>query len=69
MSIFKRHGHHTGADEGSAQTVKDPVCGMQISPDAAAEHREAAGHTYYFCSPQCATTFDADPDRYLGAGA
>nr|WP_230989787.1 YHS domain-containing protein [Streptomyces luteolifulvus] len=42
---------------------------MQISPDAAAEHREAAGHTYYFCSPQCATTFDADPDRYLGAGA
>ncbi|MGE5156383.1 MAG: YHS domain-containing protein [Betaproteobacteria bacterium] len=22
------------------------------------------GAAYYFCSPHCAATFDADPDRY-----
>ncbi|MFF4550735.1 heavy metal translocating P-type ATPase [Streptomyces sp. NPDC001435] len=50
-------------------TVTDPVCGMSISPDAAAEQRELDGHTYHFCSQQCASTFDADPARYVRAGA
>jgi P-type Cu+ transporter len=42
----------------------DPVCGMTISPAAAAASREVGGTTFYFCSVQCANTFDADPDRY-----
>jgi len=60
MSI-RRHHHHDASAETA--TVTDPVCGMSISPDAAAEQRKVDSQTYYFCSRQCASTFDAGPDR------
>jgi Cu+-exporting ATPase len=41
----------------------DPVCGMHISPDTAAAHRDTDQGTVYFCSPHCAATFDANPHR------
>ncbi|MHB9857537.1 heavy metal translocating P-type ATPase [Streptomyces sp. YIM S03343] len=63
------NGHHGHDISAGTTTVTDPVCGMSISPDAAAEQREMDGHTYYFCSRQCATIFDGDPARYIGAGA
>ncbi|MFF4576601.1 heavy metal translocating P-type ATPase [Streptomyces sp. NPDC001410] len=63
-----RHHRHHDSSAGTA-TVTDPVCGMSISADAAPERRELDGRTYYFCSRQCATTFDADPARYISAGA
>ncbi len=44
--------------------VKDPICGMEIEPEAAAARRSHMGHTFYFCSTQCADTFDADPHKY-----
>lgn len=44
--------------------AKDPVCGMEIDPQSAAAKREHMGNTYYFCSDQCATTFDGDPHKY-----
>ncbi|HEX6758507.1 MAG TPA: YHS domain-containing protein, partial [Propionibacteriaceae bacterium] len=50
-------------------TTIDPVCGMTINPDAAAASREVDGVNYYFCSPHCAATFDADPARYTTASA
>lgn len=43
---------------------KDPVCGMQVNPSQAAAQRSYQGHTYYFCSPSCAATFDREPKRY-----
>ncbi|MFF7643955.1 heavy metal translocating P-type ATPase [Streptomyces canus] len=58
-----RHGHHT-PDQPLPEPLKDPVCGMPITPEGAAEQRELDGHTYSFCSTQCATAFDADPLRY-----
>ncbi|HVK03058.1 MAG TPA: heavy metal translocating P-type ATPase [Armatimonadaceae bacterium] len=52
-----------------AKTVKDPVCGMEIDPAAAAGESRHGGATYYFCSDACKRTFDADPARYApGAG-
>ncbi|HYL23705.1 MAG TPA: YHS domain-containing protein, partial [Burkholderiales bacterium] len=42
----------------------DPVCGMKVEPATAAAETEHDGHTYYFCSKQCATRFQADPDKY-----
>ena len=45
-------------------SVKDPVCGMSIDSESAKARREVKGQTHYFCSSVCATTFDADPDRY-----
>jgi len=61
MSI-RRHNHHQSHDAAAALT--DPVCGMAISPESAAESREADGHTYHLCSAGCAAAFDADTPRY-----
>jgi YHS domain-containing protein len=44
--------------------VKDPVCGMTINSESAKARRDVKGQTYYFCSSECAASFDTDPDRY-----
>jgi YHS domain-containing protein len=50
--------------------VLDPVCRMRIHRFYAAAQMEHAGHTYYFCIPECKQKFAADPEKYLGgAGA
>lgn len=45
---------------------KDPVCGMDVDPATAAGKSEYKGQTYYFCSPGCKKSFDADPEKYIG---
>lgn len=45
---------------------KDPVCGMDVDPKTAAGESEYNGETYYFCSPGCKKSFDADPEKYIG---
>ncbi|MFO0842312.1 MAG: YHS domain-containing protein [Gemmataceae bacterium] len=47
-----------------AVTAADPVCGMEVAPEAAAAKRSAGGQTYLFCSTACAERFDADPVKY-----
>src|SRR5512138_3901263 len=49
-----------------ANTVHDPVCGMDIDPATAAGTSEYKGQTYYFCSPGCKKSFDKDPEKYVG---
>ncbi len=50
--------------------VKDPVCGMDVNPDSAADKYEHEGATYFFCNPGCLEKFRAQPARYLsGASA
>ena len=46
--------------------VKDPVCGMTISPETAAGKSEFKGEDYYFCSPVCKEKFDANPAEFAG---
>ena len=48
---------------------KDPVCGMEVSPESAAGISELHGKTYYFCSLECKEAFDQEPERYLGQTA
>lgn len=48
---------------------RDPVCGMEVSPDNAAARVEHEGHEHLFCSTGCADKFRADPDTYLSGGA
>jgi YHS domain-containing protein len=43
---------------------KDVVCGMQVDPAKAAGSSEYNGRTYYFCSTECKSKFDADPARF-----
>ncbi len=47
-----------------ADTVKDPVCGMEIRPQDAAASEEHDGQTFYFCSTACRDAFRQDPHRY-----
>jgi YHS domain-containing protein len=47
-------------------SVKDPVCGMLVDPKTAPAKSEYKGQTYYFCAPGCKTSFDKDPEKYLG---
>lgn len=51
--------------EGSAGMERDPVCGMQLLPQAAAAERSLDGRRYLFCSASCATRFDSDPRAYM----
>jgi len=47
--------------------VKDPVCGMEVAPERAADHVDHHGTAYDFCSKGCAAKFRADPGRFLAA--
>ena len=43
----------------------DPVCGMNVDEDSAQWHSEHQGETYYFCSPGCQKSFEAEPEKFL----
>lgn len=44
---------------------KDPVCGMLVRAEEAAEQRVIQGKTYYFCSAACVAKFDQAPQQYV----
>lgn len=44
--------------------AKDPVCGMEVDPADAAATVEHGGQVYYFCSQDCADSFQDDPESY-----
>jgi Cu+-exporting ATPase len=52
----------------SATVVKDPVCGMSVSPATAKHRLEHAGKFHYFCCGHCAEKFRASPEKYLATG-
>ena len=73
-SAADRQSHHrpgVGDDraQGTEAITVDPVCGMRVDPATAAERRDTASGSYFFCSAQCAAAFDADPDRYRTTAA
>ncbi len=62
------HHHHDHHHATGGETIRDPVCGMQVSAES--EHRlEHGGTTYRFCSARCLEKFQAAPESYLGAQA
>lgn len=48
-------------------TLRDPVCGMSVSPVTAVTSTEYEGTTYHFCSEDCYRTFSEDPAQYVNA--
>lgn len=44
--------------------AKDPVCGMEVDPDAAAASFEYEGKTYYFCAEACKEKFENEPKKF-----
>jgi YHS domain-containing protein len=57
-------GHNTGA---AVATAVDPVCGMSVDPEHAADHRHYDAAEYFFCSAGCAVAFDDSPVTYAPA--
>lgn len=65
-------------EAGSSSTVPsvekqalagDPVCGMQVDPQAAVGSFDYQGKSYFFCSQSCLEKFRANPEKYLTPGA
>lgn len=44
---------------------RDPVCGMMFDPEDAVDEVEFGGETYYFCSEECLTKFELNPQSYV----
>jgi len=63
------HPAHNGraavpkAPSASAETARDPICGMLVTK-ASALTLQVGGRTHYFCSEGCRRTFEA-PDEEL----
>ena len=61
---------HTRPAEGPVlQEAVDPVCGMTVAVEAAAERVVHDGATVVFCSAHCRARFEAEPERYAGTRA
>lgn len=65
------HGHSCCSTHKTSvaapQSVRDPVCGMQVDPATTAHHATHAGVEYHFCSARCREKFVADPARYVSS--
>ncbi len=73
MDMPHRHdhgapAHHHPPSAPPAPGLKDPVCGMAVTPQSG-HHVEHAGRPYYFCSAKCRAKFVAEPERFAGAAA
>ena len=44
----------------------DPVCMMQVDPQADHPTFTYRMRTYHFCADSCRRTFEKNPDNYLG---
>jgi Cu+-exporting ATPase len=53
-------------DVPAGETVRDPVCGMNVDPKAAVHSDSYGGQTYYFCGKSCIDKFRGDPGKYVG---
>lgn len=56
-------GKPAGAGDPTT-TLKDPVCGMTVTPSKTAVTLKYNGTDYFFCSATCRDTFKKDPKRY-----
>jgi uncharacterized membrane protein YraQ (UPF0718 family)/YHS domain-containing protein len=49
-----------------ARLATDPVCGMSVDPQTAAERSDYRGTSYVFCSAGCKAAFDTNPGHFVG---
>ncbi|KCZ71908.1 copper/silver-translocating P-type ATPase [Candidatus Methanoperedens nitroreducens] len=49
--------------------VEDPVCHRTANPRDMAAYMHHRGRVYYFCSQECKTKFESNPDRYTTRAA
>lgn len=47
--------------------VRDPICGMWIEPEYAADVDFYKGKIFYFCAPVCKKEFEANPEKFINS--
>ncbi len=47
------------------RSLKDPVCGMEVSRNSAVAETTYQGKTFYFCAQTCRKAFESDPEKYI----
>lgn len=47
-----------------AESERCPVCGMQVDPQSSPSE-SYDGKAYHFCSNECLTTFQQEPQSYV----
>ncbi len=52
--------------ETTAETARDPVCGMAVEREGARHTARHRGQIYYFCCARCRSRFVETPDAFLG---
>jgi YHS domain-containing protein len=50
-----------------AESMRDPVCGMTVTPATSVSSAEYEGATYLFCSEDCYRAFTDNPAVYAAA--
>ena len=59
----RQNADHARSEVGSRQF--DPVCGMDVDPNATTVERiDRKGTSYYFCSADCRRQFEASPEEF-----
>ena len=72
LAGIARYSTNSPTDRGASmtfQTVRDPVCGMDVDPAATEHHHQHAGKIYHFCSNGCREGFAERPDDWLSGKA
>ncbi|MBI3279733.1 MAG: heavy metal translocating P-type ATPase [Acidobacteria bacterium] len=71
LTVVQPDPRHAAAHGGRGPTTeaprRDPVCGMEVTPESGAAKVEHNGQTDYFCSTHCAEKFKSSPAKYRGA--
>lgn len=57
--LMRRLGGEVAKASRQLSVVKDPVCGMRLTPVAAARSLKHKGRQYYFCGAGCERAFKA----------
>ena len=65
MSDIQNTIDHANKTDNSGKLEIDPVCGMNVDPQAGKPQHLHAGETFHFCSQGCHDRFEADPEFYL----
>lgn len=60
------HAGHGGQSTLEGRSARDPVCGMDVTPDHGYT-KMYRGREYRLCSRACLDKFDANPDQYATA--
>ena len=47
------------------QPIRDPVCGMEVDVEYSTGKSTYQGKDYFFCSTNCKSKFDAEPESFL----